>query len=240
MIPAFADARIALTMPVYNEGRVIDRVVRECHDYVRQYAHGEVVVVEDGSTDGTKETLALLRDELGITCVASERRKGAARGQKDALRACLERGADVVLITDSDGQHDPRDFDLLLRALETCDMAIGQRTDRAHPTARRLGSWAWSAYVEALFGLALRDVNCGFRAIRGSVLEGVLSANETFPECVLTELSIRAHAAGYRQVEVPIQHFARDGKPTAWRKRQLPGIAASLVKSSLELMRELG
>lgn len=118
-------------------------------------------------------------------------------------------------------------------------MVVGLKKPRRDPLWRRLGSKVWNLYIRLLFDLSLHDVNCGFRAIRKDVIASVLDQTETFAECPLSEFSIRAKFAGFTQTEVPITHYMRDTKPTAWNPNRIPQIIFRLLLSSLQLRQKL-
>ncbi len=226
-------------MPVYNEIEVIEEVVRKNFNYVKQFPNSDLVISEDGSTDGTKELLQKLKKELRFTLYSSPTRKGASRGIKNALKFSVKEGANIILITDSDNQHEPKDFDLLLKKINQFDMVVGLKKPRRDPYWRRLGSKGWNFFIRVLFGVKLNDVNCGFRAIHREVLEKLLKDTESFAENPLSELSIRAKFAGFSQTEVAITHYIRETKPTAWNPKKIPQIAIGLFLASLKLRMSL-
>lgn len=229
--------KIHLVLPVYNEKEVIEQVVGENFAFISQFPKGKLIITEDGSTDGTKEILKKLQKELKFELHSSSHRKGPAQGQRDAL-AIASNDADIVLISDSDGQHDPQDFAKLLNKMDRFDMVVGRKFPRRDPKVRVYGSKLWNFYLYLLFGLKMRDINCGFRAIKKSVIETLLADNYTFPECVLTELSLRAHQQGFSQTEADVRHFWRKSKPKAWNPKKIPSIALNLFLASLRLKQE--
>lgn len=231
------NSRIHLVMMVYNEEDVIEPVVRENFAYISQFPNGTLIVTEDGSTDQTRPILKRLEQELGFELHSSPDRKGAARAHRDELKIANQ-GADIVLVTDSDGQHKPVDFDLLLEHIDQYDMVVGRKYPRHDPWARIYGSKLWNLYLWLLFGLRMKDINCGFRAIRSQVLTELLPKNELFPECVLTELSLRAHHAGYTQKSVNISHYWRKSGQKAWNPKRIPKIVKQLFVATLKLRKE--
>lgn len=231
--------KIHLVLPVYNESEVIEQVVRENFAFISRFPKGKLIITEDGSTDGTKDILKNLQRELTFDLHSSPDRKGAAQGQRDAL-AIASHDADIVLISDSDGQHDPQDFGKLLDKMDRFDMVVGRKYPRKDPKARVYGSKLWNYYLYLLFGLKMRDINCGFRAIKKPVIEAILANNNTFPECVLTEFSLRAHQQGFSQTEVDVRHFWRQSKPKAWNPKKIPFIAWNLLLASIRLKNKSG
>ena len=229
--------RIHLVLPVYNESEVIEKVVRENCEFVSKLPNGKLIITEDGSTDGTKQILYNLKEKLKFDLYASEKRKGAARAQRDALKIAMK-NADIILISDSDGQHDPNDFSGLLKKIPKFDMVVGYKNERKDPFLRILGSKIWNFYIRLLFGLNIHDVNCGFRAMKSEVLHHILKHSETFPECVLTELAIRAHNAGFKITEGKISHHWRRDNPKAWNPLKIPMIVWKLFLVSTRLKKE--
>lgn len=232
--------KIAITMPVYNEEEIIEKVVREFHEVARQLPNAIVLVSEDGSSDGTKKILARLQDELPFfEAKMSLDRAGAAQGQRNALAAAAAI-ADTVVITDSDGQHVAEDVYLLLDALlDGADYATGQKMDRDDPQLRLYGSRVWNWYIGILFGLDTNDVNSGFKAMSRKIVKKILPKNHVFAECVLTEFTARVKSADYKIAEVPVRHRARLGEARAWNKKKLLDIAWNLFKASWQLKSEL-
>lgn len=230
--------RINLVLTVYNEREVIEKVVRDNYEFISKLSNAKLIITEDGSTDGTKQILYKLKEELNFDLYSSEERKGAARAQKDALKIAMK-NSDIVLISDSDGQHDPNDFFNLLKKIPKFDMVIGHKYKRKDPLLRVFGSRLWNFYIRFLFGINLYDVNCGFRAIKSVVLDHILKYNETFPECVLSELSIKACKAGFKITEEKVSHHWRKDNPSAWNPKKIPIIVWKLFLASIELKREL-
>lgn len=230
--------RINLVLPVHNEREVIKKVIRDNYEFISKLLNGKLIITEDGSTDGTKQILYKLKEELNFVYYSSEERKGAARAQKDALKIAME-DSDIILISDSDEQHDPNDFFNLLKKIPKFDMVIGQKYKRKDPLLRVFGSKAWNFYIRLLFGIDLHDVNCGFRAIKSVVLHSILKENRIFPECVLTELSIRTYKAGFKITEEKVSHRWRKGNPKAWNPKKIPIIVWKLFLASIRLKKEL-
>ena len=118
-------------------------------------------------------------------------------------------------------------------------MVIGFKYKRKDPLLRIFGSKVWNFYIRFLFGIDLYDVNCGFRAIKAVFLDHILKYNEIFPECVLSELSIRAYKTGFKITEEKVSHHWRKGNPKAWNPKKIPIIVWKLFLASIRLKKEL-
>ncbi len=155
-------------IPVYNEARHVRAVLAE----VRKYSP-EILVVDDGSTDGTAR---LLDAEPGLHRVTHAVNRGYGAAVATAFRFAVENGYDVLVTMDCDGQHEPARIPVLLEALHDCDIVSGSRylrdfrQDTPAPTDRRFINATVTAEINARYGLDLTDAFCGFKAYRVAAL----------------------------------------------------------------------
>lgn len=160
--------RFLLAIPVYNEERHVERVLAE----VRRYAE-HVVVIDDGSTDGTA---ALLARQTGIEVVTHPKNRGYGAAIVSAFGHALSRDCDVLVTMDCDGQHEPARIPVLLEAIHDADVVSGSRylrdfrQDDAAPEDRRFINQTITRELNARYGLNLTDAFCGFKAYRRETL----------------------------------------------------------------------
>lgn len=189
--------RTACVIPAYQAERTLPDVVRGLRENVPD---GIVLVVNDGSTDATLAAARSCAD--GVLSFRHNRGKGAAlrAGFDEALR----RGATAVLTIDADGQHDPANAPLLLRALADADVAIGARARRGSsmPLSRRLTNRLASTAMSVITRRELPDSQSGYRAFRRAMLEAVRGEGDRYE--YETDLLIRAAHQGFRIVAVPV------------------------------------
>jgi glycosyltransferase involved in cell wall biosynthesis len=230
-----ADARlspVSILLLVHNEAEIVEDVVRDYHrEVVARLPGSELIVLEDGSRDGTTEILRRLVRELGITLVHHDERRGYTAALRDGFSRAVN---DVVFLSDGDGQHDPRDYFRMRNRLVHADVVVGWKLPRRDPRYRVLISRIFNALIGRMFGLRLHDVNCGFRLMTRAVVDDLLRDHWRLSACIASELSIRAHYRGYAVVETPVRHRARPhGASRGLPLRKLPG-------SVLHIVRELG
>ena len=227
--------RFAIVVPAHNEGPTIEAVLRDYTTEVAAKLGSEILVCEDGSTDDTRDVLARLSGELPLRVVTSEARLGYGGGVK---RGLLLADGDILFFSDSDGQYDPRDFWHLRERMEGADMVIGVKTQRQEAPHRIVLSKGFHLLVKLLFGIRLRDIDCGFRLIRKEILEDVLREVHDLPYSFWAELTIVASLKGIRIAEVPVSHHSRlYGNTTIYQPRRLPGILLLQMRGLLRLRR---
>jgi dolichol-phosphate mannosyltransferase len=163
--------RTLTAIPVYNEVRH----VREVLAAARRYST-EILVVNDGSTDGTAELLAAEPDLLRVD---HPQNRGYGAAIASAFAFALERGYDVLVTMDCDGQHEPARIPVLLEAIHDCDIVSGSRylrdfrQDTPAPSDRRFINATITREINARYGLNLTDSFCGFKAYRREALAGL-------------------------------------------------------------------
>jgi glycosyltransferase involved in cell wall biosynthesis len=192
---------ISIVLAAYNEAPAIGGVVQKA----LALPDAEVIVVDDGSTDGT--------DAIASKSGASVVRLHQNRGKGHAVRAGLEAArGEIVVLLDGDGQDDPSEIPLLLQALEGADLAVGSRfLGRFGPGAitpvNHAGNRFLTGVINLLFGVRLTDTQAGFKALRRSLaLELPLRAGRFDIEVDLL-LSVLQRRG--RVVEVPVGREAR-------------------------------
>lgn len=116
---------VSLLLPVHNEAETIEKTITEFYAEIGTKIPLEIIVAEDGSTDGTKDILRRLNKRIPMKLVLGEQRKGYMRGVKDGLRQVT---TDYVFFVDSDGQHKASDFWKLYRMKGDYDLIVGKKS----------------------------------------------------------------------------------------------------------------
>jgi len=206
--------QIWVMLPTYNEAgnirQVVDRILGQPLDI-------GVVIVDDGSPDGTGEIADALRDKYPgrVDVVHRLHERGRGTAGIAGFRRCLELGARWVIEMDADLSHDPDDIPRLLRAGLDCDLAVGSRYmpgghDIDRGVRRRLISWGANTYLRLILGLRLYDCSSGFKCYRREVLEALdLDTLHAVGPEVGPESLYRIKELGFRILEIPITFVDR-------------------------------
>jgi len=201
-----------LILPTYNEAQNIEPLVRAALPQLEGtgLAH-TILVVDDGSPDGTGQVADRLAAELEAVRVLHRKRKeGLGRAYLAGFALALSEGAELVLEMDSDFSHDPADVPRLIAAADAADLVLGSRYMPGGGIAnwgivRRVLSRGGSAYARIVLGVPVRDLTGGFKCFNRSVLETIdLDTVHADGYGFQIELSYRAVQAGFSVTEVPI------------------------------------
>ena len=194
----------------------------------------EVIVVNDGSRDST----GAVADRLAaanphVRAVHHPENRGYGCAVRSGLAAARY---PLVVLADGDNQFDLGELAVLLRGLGTSDIVSGYRITRHDPAFRRLYAFMYNLVARLLFGIPVRDVNCGFKVFRRALVERLLPELRSTGALINVEILARARQHGARVTEVGVHHYAREtGQPTGGN----PGVIVRAAREMMGLWREL-
>ncbi len=221
---------LSVFFPAYNEEKNIERTVAKAVEVLKNLdlKNWEIIVVNDGSKDKTGEIAEELAEKNRSIRVINQENGGYGR----ALRAGFSNAKyEWVVFTDSDGQFDFSEIDKFLKEADLADYIIGYRIKRSDPFYRLVTAKVWALSVFLLFGIWVKDIDCGFRMIKRGVLEKIPPLESTRGAMINAELLIKVRRAKFKIVQVGIHHFPRAaGVPT--------GVKLNVIlKSYMELFK---
>jgi glycosyltransferase involved in cell wall biosynthesis len=198
---------LTVFFPAYNDsGTIASMVIAAVRTAARLTADFEVLVINDGSRDGTAEIadeLARLYPQVRVVHHPQN------RGYGGALRSGFANATkDLIFYTDGDAQYDPREMAQLWEQMDDgVDLVNGYKISRSDPLHRIVIGRLYHHFVKRLFGLEVRDVDCDFRLMRRSIFERVQLEKSSGVICL--EMMKKITDAGFRIVEVPVHHYHR-------------------------------
>ncbi len=198
---------ISMFFPAYNDGGTIaSLVLRAVGVASRLTPDFEVIIINDGSTDSTRD----IADELTrmypqVRAIHHPQNRGYGGALRTGFAAATK---DLIAYTDGDAQYDPAEFELLWNRLTPdTDVVTGYKISRSDPWHRIVIGRIYHFAVKHLFRLRLRDVDCDFRLMRREVFDRVKLEHDTGVICL--EMMRKIQDAGLRVVEVPVHHYHR-------------------------------
>ncbi|MGB3764639.1 MAG: polyprenol monophosphomannose synthase [Ornithinimicrobium sp.] len=205
---------ICIMLPTYNEIQNLTGMVRRLRANVPE---ATIVVLDDNSPDGT----GALADDLAaadsqVQVVHRPRKEGLGRAYMQGMGWARSHGYQVAVQIDADGSHQPEQLPSLIRAGSQADVVIGSRwvpggAVRNWPVHRKALSLGGNLFVRVALGIPIRDATAGFRVYRLDALDSMhLQDVASQGYCFQVDLTLRAHDAGLRIVEVPIEFIERE------------------------------
>jgi glycosyltransferase involved in cell wall biosynthesis len=228
-------ADLSILMPVYNERATVDAAVRQVLATELPVKEVELIVVDDGSTDGTRELIeqASWADEVRVL------RHDSNRGKGRAVRTALEQARGTYCaIMDADLEYDPGDLDKLLEPLLSgrADVVFGTRGFESHSSFSFwyvVGNKAVTLAAGMLFNAWLDDIMTGQKVMRTEVLRSLDLRERGFT--IEPEITARLLAGGHRIYEIPISYMAR-GREEGKKLTAVDGLRVlrTLIRCRLE------
>lgn len=199
---AEANGEIIALIPAYNEARYIADVVQ------RALKHLPVVVIDDGSSDGTAGAAAM----AGARVIAHTVNQGKGKALNTGFDYAVQRGVDAAITLDADGQHDPDEIPLFIQAYRAGkgDIIIGKRSFAQMPAKNQFGNRVGTFLLSLAMGQPVPDNQSGYRLLSRDVMAVVRPTSTRFEAEV--EILLRAQLAGFRLAWVPIKTIYNDKK----------------------------
>jgi len=198
---------ISLFLPTYNEEENVAYMVNTACGVLEEIAgdNWEVLVVNDGSTDRTREiTLELAAAEPRVRLVDHPANLGFGRAVRTGIENSIH---DWVFYTDCDGQFDLGELNILWAHRNEADVVSGFRRRRRDPGMRLVYSLGWNLITCMLFMRGFKDVDASFKLYRRSIFEKVVP--ESTSGVVDFEIMTLARGKGFRILQIPVSHYPR-------------------------------
>jgi glycosyltransferase involved in cell wall biosynthesis len=201
---------LSVFLPTFNEEGNIKEVILKTKNVLQKIAgEWEIIVVNDGSLDATKEIVEnLQKTDSRIRLINHDKNRGYGASFKTGL---YNSKYSWIAFTDSDGQFDFAEITKFLeKQKETnADLVIGYYRKRQVSKFKIITSKIWELAVFILFGLKVHDIDCGFKLISKSVVDKIPKLESERGAFISSEFLIKAKRADFKIVEVPVTHYPR-------------------------------
>jgi len=239
---AYEHASVTLLLTAHNEADTIESVISEFYREIGEKIPLKILVVEDGSTDGTKEILLKLSKTFPLGFLSGKERRGYSKAVTEGLKRI---DTEYVFFTDGDGQHVAKDFWKLYEFRDNYSVVSGWRVKRADALHRKVMSKVFQWMIKGLFKLPnFHDITAPYKLMQSDVAKVVANEWKYMKESFWAEFIIRAHKKGLKIVEVPVRHRSRidnsnNSSTRVYKPLKIPKIAISQLLGLLRLWPEL-
>ncbi len=229
---------LSVFFPLYNEEGNVKNTVKKAVEVLEKLKlEYEIILVNDGSNDKTQEVIeSIVKDNSKVRSINHPKNLGYGEALKSGFYSAKY---DTIVYTDGDGQFDFSEIDKFLEKMPEYDLLIGYRIKRKDPFFRILFKEGWKLSLLAFFRLTLKDVDCGFKMVKKSVLERIPHLQSTRGAMINAELAIKAKKMEFKIGQVGVNHYPRlSGKPTGASLKVIIKSYLDLVKLWWELKEE--
>lgn len=203
-------SKLSVFLPAYNEQDNLTGTVRNVSDNLKKnFEDWEIIIVNDGSKDKTGEVADKLADkDSHIKVIHHHPNRGYGAALKSGLYASK---FPWIAFIDSDGQFDFAEITRFVTTQEKtgADMVIGFYLGRKVSFMRKLNSAVWQLIVFLLFGLKVKDIDCGFKLISKKVVDAIPKLESERGAFISSEFLIKAKKQNFKIVEIGVNHFHR-------------------------------
>lgn len=201
---------ISVFFPAFNEEKNLYITVVKAREVLnREFENWEIIIVNDGSSDSTPLEIKKLEQlDSRIKSVTHSTNRGYGAAFRSGVYICR---FSWISFTDSDGQFDFSEIIEFIKAQEKtgADLVVGYYLKRSVRVYRKLNTFLWQTVVKLLFGLSVKDVDCGFKLFSKKVIETIPVLESERGAFISTEFLIKAKKSGFRIVEIGVHHFPR-------------------------------
>lgn len=228
---------VTVVISVYNEAETIEDEIRNIYKAIVSRLPGsEFIVAEDGSTDGTKEIILKLVNELGIVHSTSNERKGYAKALRDAFKLAK---CPYVFFSDTGNKHNPEEFWKLYGFCKDYGLVLGWKKGRNDQLYRQMLTWFYNKILGFYFKVKIRDADSGFRIYRRDIVRKVFNEDWLNTNLVASEIALRVMYSGFSVKEVPVSYQQRVGPSRGLPLRKIPRVIVGVLKNFPKLKKVL-
>lgn len=217
-------SKISILIPVYNEATFLHKILEKVAAVDFCGLEQEVILVDDGSTDGTREVMKAMEESADNQYIIKYHSKNMGKGA--ALRTALNYATgDIVAIQDADLEYDPKDYPELIQLIleDRADVVYGTRLAsgkpvRAFNVLHYFGNKFLTFVTNILYNTTLTDMETCYKAFRADVIKSIHIRSNRFD--FEPEITAKVLKRGYHLYEAPISYFGRDfneGKKISWK-----------------------
>jgi len=207
----FKNHTLSFFMPAYNEeaniGLTLEKITNVLDSL--KFKDYEVLIVNDGSTDKTEEIVINFSKKNPKVKVLTH---AVNKGYGEALKTGYYSSQfEYIAFADSDGQFDYSEIEKLFSKIDSADLVVGFRINRQDHLMRVINGWGWTQISNILFGLGVKDVDCGFKLFKKEVIDKILRLESTRGAMINPEVLAKAKKAKFKIAEVGLTHRPRRG-----------------------------
>ena len=229
--------KISVVLLAHNEEKNIDYEIESINkNILKKFRKHEFIIVEDGSTDRTKEIILTKKKKIKIKYSTSKKRRGSKDAMLDGLK--LAKG-DYVFLTDSGRKFNFKEFWKLYKHIRFFDCVSAFRVNRKDQYYRIILTKLFNNFLNISLGSKFKDCDSGFKIYNNKMLKRILKKNIINPNFISAEICIKLQYLGYKFKEVPINYYQRNEGSKATPIYRIPTYIINFLLCFNKLKKEL-
>lgn len=226
-----------LIFNAYNEIESIEEDIKNIIEETKAInSLNKIVIVEDGSTDGTSEHLIELSKKLPITLNQSKTRRGYS---KALISGITSSNADFVFFSDLGGKFDWSEIEKLCSVLPKFDFVLGVRVNREDQIYRQILTKSYSTYIKLFYNVNSKDPDSGFRIYKKSIIEEILKDKIHNKHLLNSEFTIKCLKKNAMYKEIEINYKKREGQSRGLPLKIIPKVIFSTIINSFKIKKQV-
>lgn len=225
---------------IFNAFNEIESIEKDIKDIVEKSSNLEninnIIIVEDGSTDGTSENLKILSQTYPIKLNQSKERRGYSKALIDGINSS---SADFIFFSDLGGKFDWSEIAKLCTVLPTYDFVLGVRVNREDQLYRQILTKAYSKYIKIFYNVNSSDPDSGFRIYRNSLIKEILEFELFNKHLLNSEFTIKCIKKNAKYKEVKINYKKREGTSRGLPLKIIPKVIISTIQNSFKIKKQV-
>tara|TARA_B100001250_G_scaffold336706_1_gene303266 strand:+ start:1197 stop:1931 length:735 start_codon:yes stop_codon:yes gene_type:complete len=231
------DFTLDLVFNAFNEIESIEDDIKEILKKTIDIVNlKNIIIVEDGSTDGTSERLKELSKKYQIKLNQSKQRRGYSKALIDGINASE---SDFIFFSDLGGKFDWEDISKLTEYLPEHDFVLGIRVNRRDQIYRQLLTLFYSIYIRIFYGIKSKDPDSGFRIYKKSLIDNILSQTIHNKHLLNSEFTIKCIKQGAKYKEVGINYIKREGTSRGLPLKIIPSVIIFTIINSFKIKKQV-
>jgi len=213
--------KISVLILVYNEVKTIERDIISIKKNLKNYVNYQLIVVQDGSTDGTYEKLNFLKKRYNLSLNSVKKRRGYTKAFLAGIKSCHN---DTIFFSDTGRKYNYKNLKTFIKVFynKKTDLLSGYRVKRKDKVFRRILTFFYTKSINLLFGKNYKDYDCGFKIFKKTCIRKILSNHTFTPYLFTSQVFIYFFKYNYKIIQLPIEYLEN-------KKRTSRGIPVSKI-----------
>jgi glycosyltransferase involved in cell wall biosynthesis len=202
----FLNKKISVLFLVHNEVTTIEEDIINIKNSLDGFINYEIIIVQDGSTDGTYEKLEIIKERYNIKLNSIKNRRGYTQAFLDGIEDCNEK---IIFFSDTGGKYDFKNIKKFLIKFfdENIDFLSGYRINRKDKYYRKILTLFYSTLINLLFLKNFKDYDCGFKIFKKDLLKEIIAKKEFTPYLLTSQIFIFFFIFNFKVSQLPIEYL---------------------------------